>query len=226
MQLFLIRHAESANNARPPYQREEDPAITAVGRMQAEHLARWTDSLQIDTLITSPFLRTIQTTLHVADGTGHRVNLWHDVFERGGCYRGHKPDEFEGAMGLGRSAIERHFQERSVDVVIDDSVDEDGWWGGRPRESDEDVAKRADLVTRRLVDTFGSRGKNIVAITHADFKRQLLHTMLGNIVNPDLFGPMRNTGISKLNYDGRRWQLDWLNSVSHLPAKLITGNEH
>jgi hypothetical protein len=28
-----------------------------------------------------------------------------------------------------------------------------------------------------------------------------------------------------LNRSGQAWQLDWFNSVTHLPAKLITGNE-
>ena len=226
MQLFLIRHAESANNARPPYQRVEDPAITAVGRLQTQHLAQWTRTLKIDTLITSPFLRTIQTTLEMVEGTDHQVNIWHDVFERGGCFRGWQPDAIEGAMGLGRSAILKHFLDHSVDCVIDPSIEEEGWWGGRPRESEEDVAERAQRVTRRLADTFGSSGQNVVAVIHADFKRWLLRVMLDDVVDPDLFGPLRNTGISKLNYDGKRWQLDWLNSVSHLPARLITGNEH
>lgn len=226
MQLFLIRHAESANNARPPYERVEDPAITAVGRLQTQHLAQWTRTLRIDELITSPFLRTIQTTLQMIDGSDHQVNIWHDVFERGGCFRGHGPCATEGGMGLGRSAILRHFQENSVDCVIDDTISEQGWWGGRQRENDQEVLERADQVTQRFIDTFGANQQNIVAVIHADFKRWLLRVMLGDVVDPDHFGPLRNTGITKLNYDGQRWQLDWFNSVSHLPARLITGNEH
>tara|TARA_R110002049_G_scaffold2750_2_gene21443 strand:- start:223080 stop:223760 length:681 start_codon:yes stop_codon:yes gene_type:complete len=226
MQLFLIRHAESANNARPPYERVEDPAITAVGRMQAQHLADWTRTLKIDTLITSPFLRTIETTLQVVQGTRQQVNIWHDVFERGGCYRGHKVGEIHGAMGLGRSAIQRHFQENAIDCLIDDTIEEKGWWGGRPQETEEEVAMRAQQVTQRLIDAFGTSQRNIVVVIHADFKRWLLRVMMGGAVDTDSFGPLRNTGISKLNFDGSRWQLDWLNSVSHLPARLITGNEH
>ena len=36
MQLYLIRHAESENNARPEHDRVEDPSITTLGRRQAE----------------------------------------------------------------------------------------------------------------------------------------------------------------------------------------------
>ena len=226
MQLYLIRHAESENNARPPFERIEDPAITAVGRMQTDHLSVWMKTLKTDRLITSPFLRTIQTTTRMLDGLNQQVHVWHDVFERGGCFRGHGPDATEGGMGLGRSAIERHFREAGTGCRIDESIDEQGWWGGRPRENEDEVRQRADQVTKRLVDTFGSSRQVIVVVTHADFKRWLLRAMLRGVVDPDHFGPLRNTGITKLDFDGERWQLDWLNSVSHLPARLVTGNEH
>jgi 2,3-bisphosphoglycerate-dependent phosphoglycerate mutase len=52
MQLYLIRHAESTNNAKPPRQRVEDPPITELGESQATHLAKWTSTTEIDTLIT------------------------------------------------------------------------------------------------------------------------------------------------------------------------------
>ena len=84
MKLYLIRHAESENNAKPIYQRIEDPPITAVGRLQAERLAGWVETLKIDTLITSPVLRALQTTRRITDATGQHVNVWADVFEEGG----------------------------------------------------------------------------------------------------------------------------------------------
>ena len=105
MQLYLIRHAESENNARPGHLRVEDPAITAVGRLQAQQLANWTRTLKIDALITSPFLRTLQTTQAVLDAEALPVSVWHTVFERGGCYRGYGDDACEGGPGLGRSEI-------------------------------------------------------------------------------------------------------------------------
>ncbi len=225
MQLYLIRHAESENNARPLHQRVEDPAITAVGRLQAEHLAQWTKSLRIDTLITSPFLRTLQTTRAIVNATPQRVHVWHNVYERGGCYRGHGPDAVVGGNGLGRSDIIRHAVHDPNQCVMDATIDDAGWWGGRPREQDHEVETRARIVAQRLVENFGARGETIVAVIHAEFKRYLLAELFQGFVDAHQLGPMRNTGISKANFDGSRWQFDWFNSVSHLPSRLITGHE-
>lgn len=221
MQLYLIRHAESENNARPGYQRVEDPAITAVGRLQADHLANWTRTLKIDSLITSPFLRTLQTTRPICDAGKLPVAVWHHVFERGGCYRGYGEDAREGGMGLGRSAILTHLP----CATIDETIEEGGWWGGRARETDDETIARATRVIERFATTYGANGQTVVAIVHAEFKRHLLMQMLSGIADASAFGPLCNTGITKLTFDGSRWRLDWLNSVSHLPARLITGVE-
>ena len=226
MQLYLVRHAESENNAKPPYERVEDPPLTRRGIVQAEHLASWTRTLRIDTLITSPFLRTLQTTRRVIEATPQRLHVWHDIFERGGCYQGHQPGQERGAAGLGRAAILRHAGITPPDCLLDETIGEDGWWGGRPRETDEQAQRRCEAVIRRLTETFGDNGQTVVVVTHADFKRLLVAAMLAGGLQAESLGPMRNTGITKINFDGRRWQLDWFNSVSHLPSRLITGNEH
>ena len=221
MQLYLIRHAESENNARPGYLRVEDPPITALGRMQAAQLADWTRTLKIDSLITSPFLRTLQTTRAVVDATKLPVSVWHTVFERGGCYRGYGDNAREGGMGLGRTGILKLIP----DATIDESILETGWWGGRERETHENAVERATKVIHRLQTTFGNNGQHVVAIIHADFKRQLLIQMLAGLADVSAFGPLRNTGITKVDFDGTGWRLDWFNSVSHLPARIITGIE-
>lgn len=226
MQLYLVRHAESENNAKPPHQRVEDPSLTRRGELQAEHLAGWTRTLRIDVLITSPFLRTLQTTRRIIDATPQRLQIWHDVFERGGCYRGHLPGHEVGADGLGRDDILRHATGCPTDCLIDGTIDERGWWGGKPRETDQEATIRCGTVLQRLTETFGSNGQTVVLVTHADFKRLLVAAMLPAIVDPCVLGPMRNTGITKVNFDGQSWQLDWFNSVSHLPSRLITGCEH
>lgn len=221
MQLYLIRHAESENNAKPGYQRVEDPALTAIGRLQAQHLAAWASTFKMDALITSPFLRTLETTQAVVEATAMSVAVWHGVFERGGCYRGYGDDAKEGGMGLGRSGILRHLP----CAIVDDTIAESGWWGGRDREQNEEAVERAGQVIARLIATFGTSGQHIVAIIHADLKREMLSQMLRPVADASLFGPLRNTGITKIDFNGKDWRLDWLNSVSHLPARLITGVE-
>jgi 2,3-bisphosphoglycerate-dependent phosphoglycerate mutase len=225
MQLYLIRHAESQNNAKNPHDRTEDPPITNLGKQQAQFLSSWTRTLNIDTLISSPFRRALETTRELLAAVPQHVHVWHDIFERGGCYRGYLPADKQGAMGLGPKGIRSALCDDQNNCTIDNTIHEAGWWGGRTPETDDQASQRASAVTVRLQDTFGDSGKSIVAVTHADFKRLLLGAMLPEVLDPTQLGSMRNTGITKVNYDGSRWQLDWFNSVSHLPAELITGNE-
>ena len=225
MQLYLIRHAESENNAKPAHQRSEDPAITDVGQLQAAHLADWLKTVNFDELITSPVLRALQTTRHIIDATGQHVRVWSDVFEEGGIYPGYGHQATKGAAGLRRSDVIRQVAANSDSYTLDDEIVESGWWGGRDRETPEQASERAKSVKRRLIQSFGGSGKSVVAVIHADFKRKLLVEILGGKVDPREFGNLCNTGITKLTLEGDRCQLQWFNSVSHLPAKLITGNE-
>ena len=41
VQLYLIRHGQSENNARPEHLRVEDAELTDLGHQQAEQLAPW-----------------------------------------------------------------------------------------------------------------------------------------------------------------------------------------
>ena len=223
MQLYLIRHAESENNAKPPHLRTEDPPITAVGRLQAKHLANWTKTLKIDTLICSPVRRSLQTTRFITEVTGYHAHVWADVFEEGGIYRGYGPDAIQGGPGLSRSDVIAHLGELE-NCTLDELITESGWWS-RDRETPDQAATRAATVTKRFLDTFKRRDITVAAVIHADFKRKLLAHMLVGTIDVTRLGALRNTGVTKINYDGSRWNLDWFNSVTHLPARLITGNE-
>lgn len=227
MQLYLIRHAESQNNARPPYERVEDPTITPVGHLQAESSAAWIKSLKFDHLITSPFKRTLQTTRYVMDATDHSVQVWHHVFERGGCFKGFGPDATEGGPGLARSGVISHFP--TDRCVVDDTISEDGWWFGKERETDGEHSIRVKSVVDRINQTFGETDAIVTMVIHAQFQRQLLQQLVPS-ANVMQLGFIKNCSVTKLNNhktkdNGESWQLDWFNSITHMPAKLITGNE-
>lgn len=230
MELYLIRHAESANNALPSYERVEDPSLTPVGRLQADHLADWLSTLRADVLITSPFRRTLETVRPVLDKTDHSLRVWHNVFERGGCYRGWEASNFRGAMGMGRSDVLRTLGSHADQTELDSTIEESGWWGGKPRETDDEAVQRAKEVCVRLCESFTEPQRDspqrVLLLIHADLKRLMLTEMFDGSVDVTGLGPIRNAGITKVNRIGGRWQLDYFNSVTHLPAKLITGNEH
>ncbi|MCP4889686.1 MAG: histidine phosphatase family protein [Planctomycetaceae bacterium] len=223
MQLYLVRHAESENNARPIELRVEDPSITDLGHRQAQHLSEWMESLTIDTLITSPVRRALQTTRYIAQATGSHVHVWADIFEEGGIYRGHGPTAVEGGPGLTRQDVIEHVVDSGDHCTLDDSITQEGWWG-RDRETPDQAELRSRNVKQRLINTFGSNGNSVVAVIHADLKRRLLIQLLGDPAEAIGLGHLRNTGVTKLVYNGLDWTLDWFNSISHLPNDLITNN--
>ena len=223
MQLYLIRHAESENNAKPPYQRVEDPHLTAIGRLQAKHLGEWFQTLPIDTLITSPVRRALQTTRSINAAKGQHTQVWADCFEEGGIYPGYGPAATKGGPGLSRADVLSNVGE-ATSLQLDESIGDDGWYG-RDRETADEAVVRAAAVVERLIDTFANTGQSVAAIIHADFKRKLLAQMLNGRISTDALGPLLNTGITKVGFDGKQWQLEWFNSVSHLPSRLITSVE-
>ncbi|QDT09955.1 histidine phosphatase family protein [Planctomycetes bacterium K23_9] len=220
MHLYLIRHAESENNAKPAYQRVEDPGLTPVGHLQSQHLATWLETLKFDVLITSPFRRALQTIKHFIDASPRQIDVWHDVFERGGCFRGHGPQATQGGEGLGRNEIGSFLQCDPSLVTIDETISENGWWYRKARETDSEAKRRAKVVRQRVVDTFGQTQQSVVVVSHADFIELLLAEIFAGVLDTSSVGLLRNTGITRLNFSGDQWELDWLNSVSHLPAKL------
>ncbi|TWT92287.1 histidine phosphatase family protein [Neorhodopirellula pilleata] len=233
--VHLIRHAESENNARPVHERVCDPRITQRGHLQTQYLADWMKTLRLELLITSPFQRTLQTAQGILRARGRRTEVWHDIFESGGCYHGHHESNFAGAPGLNRDQIVQFFGTPSVAdssddwLVIDSQIGVDGWWGGRPREALEQTRERAIQVNERLIRTFAGTGGSVALVVHADFKRELLQLMLSDILDLDAVGPIANTSVTELQYSGSpdhgRWRLGYLNSVTHLPPRLITGRE-
>ncbi|WP_413431147.1 histidine phosphatase family protein [Crateriforma spongiae] len=225
MKLYLIRHAESQNNARPTHQRVCDPPLTARGRLQAQHLAQWMTTFRHDVLITSPFRRTLETTRIYLDQSPRPVCVWHNVFERGGCFNGYNDATYSGAPGLSRRQIIKLAHSDREQCVIDDTIGDQGWWDRPDREAEDETVRRAASVVGRFIDEFGDSDMTVVAVIHADFIRALLAQMIGAVVDMQRLGPIVNVGISRLRWANEAWHLDWLNSVSHMPARLVTGRE-
>lgn len=219
MHLYLIRHAESENNAKAEQQRVEDPAITSRGERQALALADWLTTLRPDVVISSPFRRALQTAAPVMQRLDCSLEIWGDVFERGGCYRGWHADNYQGADGLGHAEI----LQLAPTAILDPTLAPTGWWQCRPRERDEQTSERAAAVRRRLEERLADQEMRMVLITHAEFQRILLGQLLSGLnIDVERLGAICNAGVTHLELRNAAWQLRWFNAVTHLPTKLIT----
>ncbi|MBU6174768.1 MAG: histidine phosphatase family protein, partial [Planctomycetes bacterium] len=87
--LYLIRHAQSENNAKPDAERIPDPGITPLGVEQSERLAASIDRYRPTRLYCSPFLRSLQTLSPVAKKLQLQPRVRQDLYEQGGCHRGY-----------------------------------------------------------------------------------------------------------------------------------------
>ncbi len=214
--LFLVRHAQSANNALPESQRVHDPDITPVGVSQSIAVADWFSKQNPTQLYCSGFYRSLRTASYVAKQTRLTPRIRADLFEQGGCYSGYEPLKLQPMPGLGRKALEDQFPGWEVD----DRITHHGWWHGREYETDDEANERARSVTRWMQESPEFEHQRSVCVIHADFKRLLLQAMLPDMDWNQCQEPF-NTSVTQVEYDGR-WQLVSYNAVSHLPIEWIT----
>ena len=213
MQLYLIRHAESQNNALPESERVEDPGITELGYRQARHLAERIGGLGLTKLFTSPFLRTLQTTRPIFEATRLTPDVRVALHEEGGCYSGHTPENMAGRPGMSRSDIEREFP----GYVISADMDDRGWWTSPLHESHELASRRAAQLFQHTVDEFSGTDEQVAFVMHADIKLLFLQQF-----HPERLELPSNTSVTAIQITAGDCRLVDYTCVRHLPGELIT----
>ena len=213
MRLYLIRHAQSENNARPESERHHDPGLTDLGRRQADCLAEKLPELNLTRLITSPFLRTLETTdrirKHVELSPEVRIHL----HEQGGCYQGYPPHFLQGQPGMTREEIEKRFPDFGFEVAWDD----DGWWRSQSYETWQEARHRARSIHDRTCAEFGHTSERVAYVMHADIKVLMLEVFHDRTLNMPANASVTNVEVTS---DGMR--LLEFNSVDHLPSEFLT----
>ena len=164
--MILVRHAESEWNRLFSTTRIDpgirDPALTEVGRDQAEQLAVQIARLGIRRLIASPYRRTLQTATTVARALDLPIEIEPLVRER--CV-------FSCDLGTPASRLADLWPE------LDFRGLEEFWWG-EPEESEASIAERARRF-QRAVDG-GRRTGAVAVITHWGFIRAITGQEVAN----------------------------------------------
>lgn len=241
MELYIIRHGQSINNAlsddRP---RTPDAPLTDLGLEQArllaaylkdgrnrdpwynpstgysqlEHVADW----GITHLYCSPMTRALQTTLPIAAALGLRPNVWLEIHEHGGVYQ-QRPDGVVGFAGRTRSEIETDF----VGFSLPDAITDAGWWNpARGSETMPEAIARAIQVAvdlRRRAES----DERILMVTHGTFIDALLKALFSQLPSRSMFYLHYNTGITRIDFlERERLLLRYLNRVAHLPPDKVS----
>jgi 2,3-bisphosphoglycerate-dependent phosphoglycerate mutase len=238
MELYLIRHAQSSNNAlADERERVCDPHLTELGRQQAEllatHLAIGPDlhpirpwltlsganghGYGITRLYTSPMRRCLQTAQSIGRELGLTPEVWVDIHEQGGIWLDHGEEVGRrGYPGITRSELSTEFPGYSVP----DRVSEAGWWRGA-YEDITAAAARAERVAETLRD-WGARDEKIALVSHGAFGSLLLSALLGKAMQP-VYYHLDNTSISLIRFRRiNEISVRYLNRLAHLPPEMVT----
>lgn len=213
MELFLIRHAQSHNNALPESERVEDPGLTEVGQVQAKKLSEWLPALRLTRLFTSPFRRALQTTVPIHRATGLVPEVRTDLHEQGGCYQGYTIDSTVGRPGLTRDEIEQEF----AGFRVAEDITAEGWWQSKPFEDSTAARTRALALLQWTQEQFAETDERVAFVSHGDLKLLFLEHL-----HTEPLDCPRNTSVTTVQILPGRAQLTNFNRTEHLPADLVT----
>ena len=246
MYVYLVRHAQSENNALTAPglhnpSRRADPGLTRKGEAQARALERRfaefvasSSKATVDAEIwTSCMRRCLLTTEGIARGMGTRARCAPALHEHGGCFEGARGGRgVEGRRGMTKDEIEGEFERIDAPEEI-----KDGWWDpARGCESVRDAQTRGAEVAKWLWDK--ARAMREGAATKADVVL-VSHGMFIDILLKTLFDAPRTTGkqgalfcsqnacVHKLHFDvaedGESVGMQFFNDVTHVPMDVRSG---
>ena len=225
MELYLIRHGQSFNNAHEGTNRRvADPPLTEIGQEQAQLVADFLKTTEqteaygykISELFCSAMLRTLQTTAPIAKALNLRPTIWLDVHEENGIWLD-GGDGPVGHSGLARKEIKTQFP----GFVIPDGVKDDGWWN-RPRETHGEAIVRARRVADEIFARDLESDKHLAIVTHGAFANVFIQVLLGQEPCETVYLGHYNTGISRIDFVDGMIRPRYLNRVEHLLPHLRT----
>ena len=246
MKLYLIRHAQSANNviwngSDNSDGRNPDPEITDTGHQQASKLAQHLAHPQGETrqhpfdpvkttlfglthIYCSLMTRSILTARYIADTCNLALHALPDIFEKNGIYEYDDNEMQIGLPGPGRS----YFTNRFSGLNLPADISEKGWWN-RPVETHDEFAKRVKSVVENIRSKHGDSDDCIGMVVHGDFMDQFVNELMGAPRHKHNYSSdwvanwtFHNTSISRIDFIRDSHNVIYLNRIDHLPAELIT----
>jgi 2,3-bisphosphoglycerate-dependent phosphoglycerate mutase len=246
MELYIIRHGQSTNNALMDdvILRVKDPALTELGQRQAELVGRFlataenleqivqhpSDSPErkiahphtITHLYTSAMHRAMQTAKPIGEALGIAPEVWIDIHEHGGIFL-EKDGVATGYGGMTRDEILAQFP----NYRLPHSIDGVGWWNPDYGKEDNErffarARRVADALRQRAGDA-ATKDDRIALVTHGAFGGVLMKTLVGIQPEASFFFNTYNTSITRFDLrDDGAVIMRYLNRVTHLPPDLVT----
>lgn len=200
--IWLARHANRQDFADPEWtasaDRPHDPGLSPDGRKQAQHLARRLQEIEINHILSSPFLRTVETAHYVAEWTDQPVFL---------------------EPGLGEWLNEDWFEtppEVRTPATLADQfarVSRRHTACRRPSfpETKHEALARLGATGKCLVDRYND--EPLLLVGHGITVQGVLHGLIGQTV-PDRGCPLAS--LTKIVREDGEWSIRLRNDTSHL----------
>jgi len=230
MILYLIRHAQSANNelyerTGSSIGRVADPELTPLGVRQAkvlsDYLAEPGDSggeFRFTHLYSSLMVRAVATATAVSQTCDLPVVAWPEVHEQLGIFLA---DEQSGEL-IGRPGKSRsYFREHYPDLQLPQSLNEHGWWN-RPVETEPQWKQRAKDFLTELRRRHGTGENRVAVVTHGGFYHVVIMALTGGAGTDGLWFTMHNTGITRIDFHPTHTSVVYHNRLDHLPPELVS----
>ena len=248
MKLYLIRHAESANNV--IYSNTgnmrggvPDPEITEPGHQQAQLLAKhladpqaepqqhpWLageggqQGFSLTHLYCSLMTRSILTAQYVAKACRLPLFAHADIFERGGIYERCADGTKIGLPGPDRS----YFNERFPDLELPETLGSGGWYN-RPPETEELFLRRSKQIVLDIERRHADTDDCVAMVVHGDLLDQLINELIGARRHPENYSnhwvanwAFHNTSITRIDCVSGSRVIVYTNRLQHLPPELVT----
>lgn len=236
MRFYFIRHAQSENNAlwdrtRSDNGRKVDPELTALGREQAQLVARYIAenhdphdgrsselNFGLTHIYCSPMYRAIATADCIGRACNLRPQVWVDWHECGGMYLDNlETKEKESHPGLNRQEMISLFP----NVVLHQEIKQDGWWN-KGWESEEHRPVRARRVLQELLKRHHNTDSVVAVVSHGAFYMHFLAAILGLEKIKPVWFLMNNTGMTRIDFSSNDTTVVFHNFVGHLDQLLIS----
>jgi 2,3-bisphosphoglycerate-dependent phosphoglycerate mutase len=241
MQLYFIRHGQSANNLLSDQTgsskgRSVDAELTQTGRQQAELVGQFLRRLGqpaadhgndidhargsgITRLYTSLMERAVATGSVIAQALDLPLVAWEDLHEVGGVYQeDEQTGERIGQPGKTRAYFETYYPRLVLDGP---GLYQAGWWNRLPEDL-EQASVRARRFLRDLMAWHGEKDDRVAVVSHGLFYNILLRAILKTPDEGNCWFNLNNAAISRLDFCQDRIELVYLNRLDHLPSDLVT----